>query len=501
MKRFFAIILCLAMLICALVSCNTGNGGDTTTTTSGSEQTPGGNGGNGGEGPTNTNYPVDVDYSYEIVEGKTPSHISSVSSANFSVTTDKKPFDYKVGEDVVFTVTLMSGAKTVSCEKFHVTIKYDGIEEIEDFYISGETGKFELTTQVAQPGYVMLNVWACDDNRKAYSKADVLCGGAGAQINELVPTVQEPTDFDAYWAEQIAADVLAINPDIIQLEKYNSDSNHDYYYAKIRAVDDGAIYAAKGYTDRHDYASGILVIPKKAQANSCKIVLDFDGHGVYTASVSKYLIDQNTIYFKVIAHSIDANVTSAQISSYKNSVLNAYGLNYKNAKNPNEIYYRNMVLRDLQAARFMKEYFGEGGEKAGLWNGIDFHLHGGSQGGFQTAAVAALAEKVGVNITYAKLSRPWLCDIAGYCTDNVTLIDSKFWPDGDPAVLSYYDSVFFARRIKCKTDVTVCLGDDTTTPTSVSKLYFALDCEKSFAITQNGDHGGAKQISKEYKYK
>ena len=494
MKKLLAIILCFAMLVCMLASCNSGNGGDTTT---GSDTTPGGN---TDQGQTNVSYPVEVFYTHEIIETKETTPIANVSSANFSVKTDKKPFEYKVGEDILFTITLMSGAKTVSCEKFHVTIKYDGVEQIEDFYISGETGKFELTTQVAQPGFVMINVEACDDNRKAYSKADVLCGGAGAQIDELVPTTQEPSDFDAYWSEQIAADVLAISPDIIQLDKYNSDSNHDYYYVKIRAVDDGAIYAAKGYTDRHDYVSGILVIPKNAAANSCKMVLDFDGHGVYTASVSKYLIDKNTIYFKAIAHSIDANVTSAQISSYKSSVLNAYGLNYKKAKSPDEIYYRNMVLRDLQAARFMKEYFGEGGEMAGLWNGTDFHLNGGSQGGFQTAAVAALAEQVGVNITYAKISRPWLCDIAGYCTDNVTLIDSKFWPEGDPDVLSYFDSVFFARRIKCKTDVTVCLGDDTTTPTSVTKLYMALNCEKSFAITQNGDHGGAKQVSKDYKY-
>ena len=148
----------------------------------------------------------------------------------------------------------------------------------------------------------------------------------------------------------------------------------------------------------------------------------------------------------------------------------------------------------------MKEYFGEGGEQAGLWNGTDFELYGGSQGGFQVAAVAAFADQVGVSVSYAKLMRPWLCDIASYCTSNITLIDTKFWPDGDPAVLSYYDSVFFARRIKCKTDVTVCLGDDTTTPTSVTKLYLALDCEKSFAITQNGDHGGAKTLNKEYKY-
>lgn len=488
MKKLLALLLCLVISLSALAACD-GNNTETTTNTTNNdtEQT--------------VKYPIEVDYFYELTQPSSdPASIANVSSANFSIKTDKKPYEYKVGEDVVFSVSLMSGAKVVSCEKFHVTLKYDGIEEIEDFYISGETGQFDLTTQIAQPGYMMINVEACDASNKPYSKADVVYGGAGAQIEELVPTAEEPADFDEYWQNHIN-ELLKIDPEIIQFEKYESTDTYDFYNLKVLAVDDGAFFAAKGDNDRHDYASGIVAVPKNAAANSCKLLVQFDGHGIYAGGISSYLLDGKTICVKIIAHSIEARLTQAQIDKYKFNVIGNYGIDCQNETDPDNIYFKNLLLRDLQAVRFLKEYFGEGGEGAGIWNGADFHIHGGSQGGFQAAAVAALADQVGVNVTYAKLSSAWLCDIAGNCTEDSVLIDSNFWPKGDPAVLSYFDSVFFGRRIKCKVDVNVGLGDFTTTPTSVTKLYFAIPAtEKTFTLIQNKNHGTENQIHKTYKY-
>ena len=76
-----------------------------------------------------------------------------------------------------------------------------------------------------------------------------------------------------------------------------------------------------------------------------------------------------------------------------------------------------MILRDIQGMRFLKLYFGENGSDErfrGLWSEKKtLTVSGGSQGGFQSAAVAALEP----GITLMTLYCPWLCDIGGCGAD------------------------------------------------------------------------------------
>ena len=94
----------------------------------------------------------------------------------------------------------------------------------------------------------------------------------------------------------------------------------------------------------------------------------------------------------VSAHSMELG----RDSSYYGGLMNSTLRDYPHAHNATRdtVYFREMVLRDIQAVRFMKQYFGENGADErfrGLWNSKQqLILSGGSQGGFQSAAVAAL---------------------------------------------------------------------------------------------------------------
>lgn len=62
------------------------------------------------------------------------------------------------------------------------------------------------------------------------------------------------------------------------------------------------------------------------------------------------------------------------------TTLSSYSTN-KASDDPAEVFYSYMVMRDLQAIRFVKLWFGESGEN--LWDGERLEVAGMSEGGFQ----------------------------------------------------------------------------------------------------------------------
>ena len=119
---------------------------------------------------------------------------------------------------------------------------------------------------------------------------------------------------------------------------------------------------------------------------------------------------------------------------------------------------------------------------ADLWNGVDISTEGGSMGGFQAVSVAALYDKV----NSVNSSVPWMCDIGG---ERVSTRFDGWRPEYDE-VSKYFDTTYFAERLKCRTSVYGGLGDYTCPPSGVVSLYNALDCEKDIRFSQLNGHGG-----------
>ena len=131
----------------------------------------------------------------------------------------------------------------------------------------------------------------------------------------------------------------------------------------------------------------------------------------------------------------------------------------------------------------MVEYFGEKGIGDGkgkqMWNGETFIAAGGSQGAFQSIAVAALDK----NITELNISIPWMCDVKA--------ANGRRKSDfimGYTAALEYYDTTSFAHLITCKTIVSASLGDSICPASGVVSFYNALACEKTLSYSQNASH-------------
>ncbi|MBQ9113225.1 MAG: acetylxylan esterase, partial [Clostridia bacterium] len=181
------------------------------------------------------------------------------------------------------------------------------------------------------------------------------------------------------------------------------------------------------------------------------------------------------ITLRINAHSFENGQPSSYYQNLKNGELRNYGFSASDYADPSEAYFRDMILRNVQAFRYLKTL-----EE---WNGRDAVLRGGSMGGFQATAVAALeggASELSVHIV-------WMCDVSGRSVGKL-----EGWLPQYTDNLRYFDTVYFAARVTCPTNITNAgLADYTATPCGVTAYYNALNCRKTLVFVQSADHSTA----------
>ena len=402
--------------------------------------------------------------------------------------TDKDPLSYAVGDNIVFACTLYADSTVVSCPKF----TWEASTEDGKLYsgeADGSYGKLVVRIPATGAGNVRLKVFVKDENgnmisdvKQSTSYDSVTVFTAVVNAFDLTAKATEPSDFDSFWAGEVAK-VTAVDPDLISMTKVEdpgsisnvgegavSSGNFDFYRVKIQTPDECG------------YAVGYLSIPKNRPAGSLGITVVFNGYGVSDLSPHASSTD---IVLNVCAHSIELGREASYYSNLSNSGGALYNYCFKNNDSRNTCYFRTMILRDLQAVRFIKAYAGttgvriNGSEKQslGLWNG-KLRVYGGSQGAFQGIAVAALDH----DVTDAFWWIPWMCDVNG--------ASSVFRPSYTSA-LRYFDSVFFGKRISKDVNATITmgLGDYICPPSGVIALYNGLNCHVTMTCKQGMTHG------------
>jgi cephalosporin-C deacetylase-like acetyl esterase len=137
------------------------------------------------------------------------------------------------------------------------------------------------------------------------------------------------------------------------------------------------------------------------------------------------------------------------------------------------------------------------------WNGKVLLVTGGSQGGFQSFATAALRPQV----TDIAVSVPAGCDLIGPLAKPPRAFGWPYWlstwgPKRDlkkvQETAGYYDGINFASRIHCPTLVCVGLIDDTARPTGVIAAYNAIKAPKELLILPLSDHHGSGNSQNAY---
>ncbi len=407
----------------------------------------------------------------------TDMNISDYSRIYFKGTTNRADHtSYAVGEEIIFNITLWAdnGEDTnrdndvrLCAPYFYYKLRGDD-GAYSDGYVDGSSGEAEIRTSLSKPGAVRLEVYPADKNKNLIleAKRSRFSGGAVAGISEITTTFAEPLDFDEFWEEQIAwLDTCA--PTLYSIEETASaDPNFFNYIVKVNCVGDA--WTGTNWT------AGILSVPKNVEVGTLKLAMEFQGYGVRSAS-REAKNNEGFATFTVCAHSIE----QCREDSYYNETdigLKDYGFSAIENADPATSYFRDMILRDIQAARFLLRYFGNGitedivngfdtSEWNGLWDGSTFHSIGTSQGGFQAISVAAFVPEV----AYIYANIPWMADVGGNTDESK--IQSTFRPEYADG-LRYFDTAFMAKRVETPSATIVCGTGDSLCPLTATVSIF-----------------------------
>ncbi len=392
---------------------------------------------------------------------------------------DSSAVAYKSGETINFTLKAKTAKNIVEGLQISYKATYeDGTSPQTGIIDCNADGKVQIKLTPKGPGFIRITATACVGGQEV-SDVATFSGGVGVDVDKITTKDAAPADFESYWKTKIST---LPEPKLVSKTLITKGEGYEVYNVKIAGPDDTAAYAKLNDGAKYNYASFVMAVP--TAGGSYPVEVKYLGHGVdnitnHTGSASKIMIT-------VLAHSIDAyNASSTYWSTYSNCLDS-----YKDKEFGGQSYFVNMILRDYQVIRWLQQNDLVTAAKS---NG-SISLTGGSQGAFQSVAVAGLCGMNGINISKANVSIVWNCNLSGNDTMNISS-----WHTPYNNYTKYIDTVYFAPYVKCKVTIDpVGLGDDIAPPSANMALYNAL---KSATINfkQNYTHGSGGETQTVYK--
>lgn len=398
---------------------------------------------------------------------------------------NKKDAIFKAGEKIVFQAKLLEDGKAPGSDrKIYYRLVHDH-KVIKSGTVAGtETLSFE--TASAKPAWVFLDLRVKDQNdqfvrqevKKDGKPAPLVTGGIGAMVDpeKILPPMQEPADFDAFW-DKVKKELAAVPMKVLE---------------KVQVPDDRAnVYDVKIACAGEKPVSGYLCIPKDAKPRSCPAYVSFHGAGVRSSGKPVWMAAKGLIALDINAHGIEnGKPADFYTDLYKNHYYARQGKTnirhyaHWGKSDRDQFYFKGMYMRVMRALEYVKSL--------PEWDGKYLIVAGGSQGGAQVLAACALDK----DITFARANVPAMCDHSGCLGDR-----RSGWPALYKAgevktkpefarCASYYDGAYFAKRIKCPIYINTGFMDTTCPPTSVFAAYNSIPAgvEKAMQTDPQGGH-------------
>lgn len=386
--------------------------------------------------------------------------------------TDKNPLSYKLNEQIIFTVTPRCGDDFLNISEFK-NYKWqiegdDGRKESGSCPVNGQE-PLVISTFLTRPGFVRVIVEACDGNLNPLRNVSRFEGGAGAEIKKIMCDSIIPEDFDEFW-EKVVNELDECGIIVEEKIPYTvEEEGFSVYKIKLKMPYGNPVW-------------GLLSIPNEGESFSAKVV--YRGYGIYSVQP---VLEREFITFAVDVHGLEPGLPEEyykELGREPDGELYYYGFNNIENSNPDNVYFKNVIARDLMAAKFVKAL--------PQWNRNELVSEGGSQGAFRATSVAAWDK----DITKLNIDVPWFCNLGGYKNDRM-----RGWSPDYTEGLCYYDTANQATRVKCPVSISAKLGDYICPPSSVVALYNNLKGEKKIYFYQNGTHSYTCPVEKKYTLK
>ena len=383
----------------------------------------------------------------------------------FAHSTDKDPLTYALNEQMTFTVTLIDrkrGNAPVGGVPLRWQLDGDDGQSRSGTQTSDEP--VVVTTSLAQPGFVRLQVYMLDANGNTVTtEYRYFDGSAGADVLNI-PERPAPDGLAAFW-EQSFQTLIDTPYEVKRLETYQLDWSLNYCVFELTTL--------AGMPN----ATGLVIWPKNADPKSLKIYAQFNGYGapsIVEPAVDPAFIKQGYIYLGVTRYGEDPrNPDPNYYADIWTHELKDYCFRNNDGAVENTDYFK-MLMRDLRAMQFAKTF--------DEWNGKDLIVNGGSMGGWQAIASTA----VDPDVTECNATIPWSSDLSG-----APQFDRmKGWrPDWTPT-LDWIDLKNLAALVRIPISFSCGLGDYICPPSGEILLYRNLRVRpKQVTFSQNMGHG------------
>lgn len=375
-------------------------------------------------------------------------------SRYFKCTTNKSPLSYKCGEKIVFSVTLKENRMEIPCKYVRWELQGDDGKKTSGLGSCSPGNPLILETTLDRPGFVHLICTVLNDFAVGDGNYDVLDAGAGAEVEKIGYCDTVPEDFDDYWGK-IEKTVADYSVEVLEKVELTSGVPKGF-----------KAYDVKIKTPEGRPASGHITMPERA--GKYPIIMEFEGYSVVGARIN---FKEDCIWSCFNAHGIENGLSKTE-TVYKYPELEGYGFDSKENASNMTAYWRNMMIRNLIAAKYLKQL--------DCWDKENFVAWGGSQGALQATTVAAHDS----NVTHLEIAIPWFCNLnaenCGYLAG---------WRPEFAEGLRYFDTVAQAMRVKCPVKITAGLGDYICPPSTIMVLYNNIKGIKALDMTQSKTHG------------
>ena len=404
------------------------------------------------------------------------------------ISLDHKDGFYHTGEMAVCSVTLLKGRKPLKGVMARVTLRWNGMTvETYDFKTTGKPEEFYFAG--IEPGWAYFGFEVLDGEGKPLSGPGVykhhlkptIVTEIGAMFDpeKIVTSVRDPRDFDEFWAKR-RAEVRAFLPLKGEFRELDSKTPG----VKLFAV---SIPCPRGIV-----ASGYLAYPGNAEPKSLKARLFFQSLTYTDALRPQALImaKNGLLAFSASWHGFPAG---RNLKYYPEVIKPYFQRGFKGLEDRETWVYSDMFFRVMCELEFMKSL--------PQWNGRDLIVSGGSLGGIQSIFAAAIDPQV----TLALIAVPSSCESnafeAGRTPNGVFRRIPVEELKRHPEYLEtgfYYDSVNFAKWIRCETYVCTGFTDEACHPCNVYAFYNAIPAGTEKHMTTNpltGHYGTTSDAS------
>lgn len=388
-----------------------------------------------------------------------PSTIAAPSrtAGQISVTGLSRTGVYGVGERVGWEVEVLDPS-SASATQARYNLKRNGLAAFQEGHLDLSSGKALIETSMDSPGAVLLEI-------RTGGQGGRTLAGALVAPERLGPSVPEPNDLDAFWADQIRQlGEVPANPQVEPNESGRPDV--EYFTVRMDHIRGTRIY-------------GQLARPRKEGRFPGLLILQWAG--VYPLERA-WVVDranQGWLALNIEPHDLPGDRPD-QFYAEARKTLGTYFTQGNTDRRTS--YFLRMYLSCYRAAEYLTQ--------RPDWDGRTLVVMGASMGGQQAIVTAALHPKVTAMLACV----PSGCDVSGPRHGR-----AAGFPDwakeaarqGNDSILtvgSYFDPVHFARRVTCPALVAVGLFDEVCPPVGVYAAYNRIRGPKDVVIMHSGHH-------------